>query len=308
MAAVLAALLPIFLLIVAGVVLRRLVLRADAHWAAIEWLVYYVLFPALFVVTLARADFRTIPVASVGAALAAAVLLMSLACLALRPVLASRLGLDGPAFTSLFQGATRWQTSVALAVAARLFGDPGLALAAVGVVAMTPMLNVINVWILARYAAPVRAGRWAVAGVLARNPFIWGIAAGLAINVTQAPIPESIYSVGTALGRVALVAAVVTVGAGLRLAHVMPLRSVTCLATAFKLVLMPAAAIALGAALGMRGINLAVIACCSSVPSTSSAYVLARQMGGDAPLMAEIITVQTMLAIVTMPIAIGLAS
>jgi predicted permease len=44
------------------------------------------------------------------------------------------------------------------------------------------------------------------------------------------------------------------------------------------------------------------------VPSTSSAYVLARQMGGNAPLMAEIITVQTLFAIVTMPIAIAAAS
>jgi malonate transporter len=304
MAAVLTALLPIFLLIIGGVLLRRLVLRRDAQWAAIEWLVYYILFPTLFVVTLARADFHAIPVGSVGAALATAVLSMSVVCLALRPYLR----LDGPAFTSFFQGSTRWQTSVALAVAARLFGDAGLALAAVGVVAMTPLLNVINVWILARYAAPVRPGAWAVAGVLARNPFIWGIAVGLAINFTRLPVPEPIFRVGSAIGRVALVAAVVTVGGGLRLEHVFPLRLVTCLATALKLVAMPAAAIALGAALGMHGINLAVIACCSAVPSTSSAYVLARQMGGDAPLMAEILTVQTLLAFVTMPVAIALAS
>jgi len=308
MAAVFAALLPIFLLIVAGFALKRFVAPDDAPWDILERLVYYVLFPTLFVVTLARADFATIPVGSVGAALAGAVLAMSVICLGLRPLLASRLHLDGPAFTSLFQGSTRWQTSVALAVAARLFGDAGLALAAVGVVAMTPLLNVINVWILARYAAPTRPRRWAVAAAIARNPFIWGITAGLAINVTGLPIPGPIYDIASALGRVALVAAVVTVGAGLRPGHVMALRPVTCLAITLKLVVMPAAAIALGAALGMRGTTLAVIACCSAVPSTSSAYVLARQMGGDAPLMAEIITVQTLLAVVTMPIAITLAA
>jgi malonate transporter and related proteins len=31
----------------------------------------------------------------------------------------------------------------------------------------------------------------------------------------------------------------------------------------------------------------------SNVPTASSAYVLARQMGGDAPLLAQIITLQT---------------
>ena len=49
-----------------------------------------------------------------------AVITMSALCLALRPLLARR-ALDGPAFTSLFQGATRWQTFVALPLAANLY-------------------------------------------------------------------------------------------------------------------------------------------------------------------------------------------
>jgi predicted permease len=308
MAAVFAAVAPVFLLIVGGVLLRRVVLQDEVHWSRIEGLVYYVLFPTLFVVTLARADFATVPVSGVGIALSAGVVLMSALCLALRPLLATRLGTDGPAFTSVFQGATRWQTSVALAVAAALFGESGLALAAVGVVAMTPLLNVLNVWVLARHAAPVAPGWGRVALALARNPFIWGCAIGLALNVTALPVPAPVLDVAAAIGRVALFAGVLTVGAGLRLADLSAVRPVTWVTAALKLVVMPAAAIGLGAALGMRGASLAVIACCASVPSTSSAYVLARQMGGDAPLMAEIITVQTLLAIVTMPVAIALAS
>ena len=308
MRAVLAALAPVFVLIVGGFLLRRLLLREDAHWRRIEWLVYYVLFPALFVGTLAQADFRAIPAGTVGLTLSTAVLLISLVCLALRPLLTARLGVDGPAFTSLFQGATRWQTSVALAVAAALFGNAGLALAAVGVVAMTPLLNVMNVWILARYAGPEAPDWRSVAGVIAKNPFIWGTVVGLAINAAAIPIPRAMNEILSALSRTALIAGLITVGAGLRLATLTPLRSITWISTALKLLVMPAAAIGLGALLGMRGIDLAVIACCTSVPSTSSAYVLARQMGGDAPLMAEIITVQTLLAIVTMPIAIAVAS
>ena len=306
MAAALAALVPVFLLIAAGLLLRRVVVD-DVYWRRAEWLVYYVLFPTLFVQTLARADFSAVPAGSVGFTLAAAVVLVSGICLALRPVLVTRLRIEGPAFTSLFQGATRWQTSVALAVSASLFGEPGLALAAVAVVAMTPLLNVLNVWILARYASPRPPGWSSVAAVLARNPFIWGIAAGLIINATRVPIPEPVFMWAAAAGRVALVMGVITVGAGLRLGHLTPLRPITWLSTTLKLIVMPATAIGLGAVIGVEGINLAVIACCASVPSTSSAYVLARQMGGDAALMAEIITIQTILAIVTMPIAIALA-
>jgi predicted permease len=308
MSTVFVAVVPVFLLIVGGYLLRRLVVSDDAYWNRVEWLVYYVLFPTLFAVTLARAEFASVPAGGVGLALGLGVLTMSAICLALRPVLASLLGTDGPAFTSVFQGATRWQTSVALAVAATLFGDAGLALGAVAVVAMTPLLNVMNVWVLARYAAPDAPDWKRVAAAIGKNPFILGCSLGLLINVTELAVPQRVYDLATAVGRVALIMGVLTVGAGLRLAALAPLRTVTWVTTALKLVVMPATAIALGAALGMRGTNLAVIACCASVPSTSSAYVLARQMGGDAPLMAEIITVQTLFAIMTMPIAIALAS
>ncbi|MFN5407555.1 MAG: AEC family transporter, partial [Bradyrhizobium sp.] len=44
------------------------------------------------------------------------------------------------------------------------------------------------------------------------------------------------------------------------------------------------------------------------VPTSSSAYVLAKQMGGDAPLLAQIISLQTVLAALTMPLAIAWAS
>jgi predicted permease len=45
-----------------------------------------------------------------------------------------------------------------------------------------------------------------------------------------------------------------------------------------------------------------------SLPTASSAYILSRQLGGDAPLMAGIIAFQTLLAAVTMPLTLLAAS
>jgi predicted permease len=156
MIAVIAALVPVFLLIATGFALRRWLIQQDAHWIGLERILYYVMFPALLVESLSRADLAKVPVLAVGGTLLTAVLLMSALCLTLRPLLARRLGVDGPAFTSLFQGATRWQTFVALAVAGNLYGDLGLALASVAMVAMIPVLNALAVWVLARYATPTR--------------------------------------------------------------------------------------------------------------------------------------------------------
>ena len=80
------------------------------------------------------------------------------------------------------------------------------------------------------------------------------------------------------------------------------------LAVFLKLVLMPVIAVALALLFGLTSSNLAIVTVCSAVPTSSSAYVMARQMNGDAPLLAQIITLQTILAAVTMPIAIALVA
>ena len=55
-------------------------------------------------------------------------------------------------------------------------------------------------------------------------------------------------------------------------------------------------------ALGAEGALLASIVLICAVPTAPSSYVLASRMGGDTRLMASITGVQTLLAIVTLPI------
>jgi malonate transporter and related proteins len=232
---------------------------------------------------------------------------MSLLCLALRPLL-TRLSVDGPAFTSIFQGATRWQTYVALAVSGSLFGDLGLALASVAMVAIIPLVNVFSVSVLAHYASPEKRSVGTIVATVALNPFIWACVIGLALNVTHIPLPKLWHEVADALGRSSLAIGLLVTGAGLHLEGMFRPSLAASVALFLKLILMPVMAVALALWFGVSGANLAIVTACAAVPTSSSAYVLARQMGGDAPLLAQIITLQTILAAVTMPIAIALAA
>jgi len=308
MTAVVAALIPVFLLIVLGLLLRHWLIFEDAHWVGLEKLLYYVMFPALLIGTLARADLASVPIAAVAGTLLASVLLVAGLCLALRPLLARRFGVAGPAFTSLFQGATRWQTFVALAVAGNLFGDPALALASVAMVAMIPLLNVLSVWVLAHYASPGRTDWRRVLIAVVRNPFIWACVIGIALNPVAATIPSPVHAFVDALGRSSLALGLLIVGAGLRIGELIRPNAVAFAACALKLALMPAIAIAIARGCGLSGTDLSVVVCCASVPASSNSYVMAREMGGDAPLMARILTLETVLAVLTMPIALALAS
>ncbi|MFK4486216.1 AEC family transporter [Bradyrhizobium sp. USDA 336] len=307
MAVVVAALLPVFILIVLGVVLKRSLMRLDTQWHGLEQLTYFVLFPMLLIQTLVKADLTKVPVAGVGGALLLSALAMSLLCLALRPAL-SRLDIDGPAFTSIFQGATRWQTFVALSIAANLFGDVGLALASVAMVAIIPLVNVFSVSVLARYASPEKQSGRAIVITLVRNPLIWACIIGLTFNVTHLPLPRLWHEVADALGSSSLAIGLLVTGAGLHLEGLFRPSLGAAVGVVLKLLLMPALAMGLGLWFGLSGNSLAIVAICSAVPTSSSAYVLARQMGGDAPLLAQIITLQTIFAAITMPIAIGLAA
>lgn len=305
--AVFAALTPIFLLIMTGVALKRWLVPKDEHWAGAEQVVYYVLFPALLILTLARADLSRVPVQQVAGATLGAVMVMTVICLALRPLLAAALGLDGPSFTSVFQGATRWQTYVGLAVAQNLFGEYGLALASVAAAAMIPLLNVTAVWVLARYAATSPPPWRNVLVAILKNPLIWSCVIGILINLSKLPVPAMLNAYGDALARASLSMGLLLVGAGLQVRSLLRPAPATFVTAALKLIAMPAIALTLAHLLGATGAARAVIVICAAVPAASSAYVLARQMGGDRALLAEILTFETIAAVMTMPLAIEIA-
>jgi malonate transporter and related proteins len=267
-----------------------------------------VLFPALLTVSTATADLKDVPAGSVALVLFLAVIALSGALFVARVPLMRALALSGPAYSSMFQGATRWNTYVGLAVGSAIYGTPGLALISVAIVAMVPILNVINVWIIAHYAAEERPALKTVVGHMLRNPFIWSSLAGIAINLAGIPLPKVIVVFGEILGRASLALGLLLVGAGLVLGEVFELDARVYVTAALKLFVMPMIAIGIAVALGLSGVALSVVAIASSAPSAPSGYVLARQLGGDAPLLARILTFETLLALVTIPLALAVAA
>jgi hypothetical protein len=306
--AVVTALIPVFLVIALGIVLRRTLLPERQAWDVLERLVYYVLFPALLIVTTATGDLARVPAAGVGGALAVAIVTLSVALIVSKPLLTRALELSGPAFTSVFQGAVRWNTYVALAIAGGLHGALGLALASVAIVAMVPLLNFLCIMVLAWYAADKSPDARVVAGQILRNPLIWSVLAGLALNLSGLPLPKLAVNFAEILGRAALALGLLAVGAGLDLDKLWRPHAAVIVTAILKLFAMPAIAIGLGYAFGLSGAALAVVAVASSVPSAPGSYVLARQMGGDAPLLAHILTFETVLALATIPLALAAAN
>jgi predicted permease len=173
---------------------------------------------------------------------------------------------------------------------------------------MVPLLNVVNVLVLARYAAErTPDGRTMLVQVL-RNPLIWSCIAGMALNFSGLPLPRIAVTFGEILGRGSLAIGLLVVGAGIVLEELHKPSAAVALAGVLKLFLMPLLAVSIGYGVGLTGAALAIVAIASSVPSAPGSYVLARQMGGDAPLLARILTVQTVAALATIPLALAAAA
>ncbi len=304
MLGVVSALLPVFVVIGLGYGLRRAGFVPDGFWPPAEKLTYYLLFPSLLVANLAKADLSELSVVPVAAALLVPILTVSGLLVAAR----ARLALEGPAFTSVVQGAIRPNTYVGLAAAAALYGSAGLTLTAVGIAVVVPLVNVVSVVVLSRYGAGDGDGSvGSIAATIVRNPLILACLAGIALNWSGEGLPFGVGEVLEILGRAALAIGLLAVGAGLDPAAVRASRAAVLVAGLCKLLLLPGLTWAVCAGLGVGGITAAVAVLFNALPAASSAYVLARQLGGDHGLRSGIFTAQTALAALTLPVVAVLA-
>ncbi|AXS40863.1 AEC family transporter [Breoghania sp. L-A4] len=300
------ALIPVLLVIATGHIVARMGFVDGDQWRGFERLAYYVLFPCIIIYNIALVDFGALPFLSLGATLIFSILTMACVTLALRPMLQHLFGITPKRFTSIFQGAIRWNTFVALAMADRLWGAEGVALIAVAIVAMVPLLNVLSVLVLARYAEGAAPTAARMLQDLVKNPFILSTAIGLAINLTGLMPPAQVMTALEMMGRAALSAGLLVVGASLDLGALRRPGPALASSTLLKLVCMPLLAAGFAWLLDLAGTAHGIAILATAVPSATGSYLLARQMGGDAKLMAEILTLQTILAVVTMPVALWL--
>lgn len=302
MLAVQNALGPLFVLILLGALLGWKNYPGGDFWPRAERLIYYLLFPALLVHTLATADVANVPVARLAAVVLGALLVFATLLWALR----RRLDLDDAAFTSVFQGALRFNTYVAIAGAAALHGPAGTTNAAVAIALMVPSVNVLCVLCFIAAGTLGRSGLLRSLLELIRNPLILGCALGIALNASGVGLPGWSAPALGLVARAALPLGLIAVGVALRPAALVRSGRAFWTSTLVKLVLLPALTLALATLFGLDPVSRDVAMLFTAVPTATAAYILARQLGGDSELMAALITGQTLIAMLTLPLWLGL--
>jgi len=287
--------LPNFVLILVGLALARGFDYGRGFWEGLEKLVYFVLFPALLLRSLAVSSLDMASVGKVVASGWAIMLLgMGLGWLA-RPLFR----VEPRVAASCFQCAFRFNTYIGLAVAGSVFGSPGVATAALLFGTLIPLANLGAVGML---AAQSRTNLWLE---LARNPLVMSTLAGFAWNLSGFGMPGFLDQTLNLLGQSALPAGLLAVGAALRIERGQAGVGAHAWWLGVKLAALPLAAWACIRLLGLTGVEAGVLLLWAALPTASSAYILAVRMGGDGPSVATQITVGTVISMATIPLWIA---
>lgn len=294
------ALLPVILIVAVGwgIAERRFI--REAVWRSLEKLVYFLFFPALIVNILAKASFGSVPM---GMAL---VLVFAQAALGILGLIAIRTGsrkLSGNAQKgSIIQSNVRWNTFVGLSIASALFGPEGLALMAVAVAVLTSFANIISVWALTHYSDKQSGTKPRIWLDMTRNPLILSCILGIILNILGIKPSGIVEQSLDLLGQASIGLGLLIVGAAIDVKSFRKTGSTTLIWSGARLIGLPAVAFAAAMLIDLSDLELAIVMIATATPTASSGYILARQLGGDAQLSANLISVQTIAAILTMPL------
>lgn len=291
------ALLPVIAIVTLGRFLAWRGTVTPEGWRGIERLSYVLLFPALIIRALANAPFESAPWKLAVVLIAAQLILGAFGLLArLMP------NVTRPQVGSIIQSNLRWNTFVALSLGSLLHGDAGLALVTIAAAAMIPTANVLSVYALIGHAEVEPGTKPKPLLALVTNPLIVACAIGGALAVGNVTFPKPVDDTMRLLGQATIALGLLTAGAGVDFGALKRAGIVTVGWSFVRLLGLPALALAGGLLIGLEGMVLQIAVICAATPTATNSYILARQLGGDAPLSANLIAVETVLAMVTMPL------
>jgi predicted permease len=302
MSVVVQALIPVFVLIVIGHLFRRWHFPADGFWIQAERFTYYALFPAMLIYKLGQARLPASAYGEILVLIAAMLVVMTLILVVIQLIWRW----PGPVYSSVFQGGIRFNSYVGLAAAGMLLGDDGLSLIAVAVAVKVPLLNLLCILMFSVTCSRGRLRFAPVFRAIVTNPLIIGSVVGVIWSFFRVGFHPIVAGILEPLSDLALPLGLMCVGAGLELKALRNASAPFLVSSVAKLVVFPALTLGLALALGMDGTMVKAAILLAALPTATSSYILARQLGGDAPLMAAIISGQTLLGMVTLPLLLGL--
>ncbi|MGF7409028.1 AEC family transporter [Providencia alcalifaciens] len=290
---------PLFALITMGFILRRTALFSADFWPSAEKLNYFILFPALLISSLANA-----PLDNPKLPYLACAILFILAISSLFVVLSKYLfKISIPRFGAHIQGIIRFNTYLGLAIIVDLFGSEGIAISAVIMAILVPSCNVIAVLSL---SAGKKVTLKQLVMPIVKNPLIISCVIGILLNLLPIGLPFGSDQFLKLLAAASLPLGLICIGGALQTATLRKEFKPIMVSTLLRLLAMPILAVLTAHLFSLPALERVLLVIFFAIPTAPTSYILTKQLNGDSQLMAGIITFQTILAVITLPLVLTL--
>lgn len=179
-----------------------------------------------------------------------------------------------------------------LPLVAMLFPGQDVSIASMMVALVVPIYNVCSVIALQMYGTSRKTARQMVLGI-AKNPLIIASILGLIVWLSGIEVPAFLKKTLSTMGAAASPLALFLLGAGMDFSILRRGAREIVLGTFGRLIVCPLVMLALGAALGFRGVALGCAMIAFGSPTAVSGYPMARQLGGDSELAGALVVSTT---------------
>lgn len=218
--------------------------------------------------------------------------------------------INGKTFTSIYQGAIRYNSYIFFALGGALYGNEGMEIVAVIAAYMIVITNILSVLIFTVYC-PINleennqnpVSQWKVLFKnLTINPLILASIFGFLFNYFDIDLGMSIKNTLQTLSNSALSMGILCVGASLSI-NIAKIDKIIVGSSCFaKLIILPAITFVVMKIMGISGLPYSVGMLYSSLPTATNSYLLSKQLGGDYENMSTIITVSIILSVLSLAV------
>lgn len=287
--------LPVFLVMVAGFVCRKLKLVKPDAVKAMNKLVFQVFLP----ISLAKSLMSLDPDATINYSVMLYCAAGIIATFIVGMLLVPRFVADNRRRGAIIQGMYRSNYAIlGIPLIESLFpgGDNG-ASAMVALITV-PLFNMLAVITLETF----RGGSFSLSKILLgiiRNPLILGCVAGFVIGKLPVTVPEFLMSTITKLGSVASPLALFSLGATIDLKKIGGNAKALLFSVSARLIIVPGVLLFFAYLLGYRGAEYAALMIAFGSPCAVSSYTMAAQMDSDEELAAQMVMLTTVFSVFT---------
>lgn len=290
------ATLPVFLVIVAGMILRKLGLFPESYASMTDKYVFKAALPVLLFKDISEMDFRQDFDVKFVLFCAFVTVVMFLGVWGLSALFIKDKSMVG----AFAQGSARGSAAIlGIALATNIYGSSGLA--PLMVLSAVPLFNVLSVIILT-VSAEHGEKKINVAKLLKNiitNPIIIGILAGIPFSLFDITLPTVVSKAVSSISATATPMALLAIGASFSFAEAKKKLLPSVAASFIKLFALPLVFLPVAIAFGFRDSALVAIFVMLGSPTTVTCYIMSKNMNNDHVLSSNIVMLATLLSSVS---------